>query len=124
MVAAPGTTIDPRSAAYRTNRDAMADQWQQVADEQAKVLEGGGEKYVLRHRDRGRLPRRERTARRRAGAPPSLGVSPLAGGGTGGRLGGGIGTGSGRGEGIEGVVSANAPTVGGGTSSPTTVAKG
>ncbi len=55
---------------------------------------------------------------------PFLELSPLAGWGTPDPLGGGLVTGIGLIEGVQCVVSANDPTVRGGTSSPTTVAKG
>lgn len=122
--ASPATKIDPRSDAYQANRGAMQAALQQVIEAQAKVLEGGGPKYVGRHRERGKLLVRERIDLLLDRDSPFLELSPLAGWGTDDPLGGGLVTGIGLIEGVECLVSANDPTVRGGTSSPTTVAKG
>ena len=50
--------------------------------EHAKALAGGGEKYVERHRDRGKLPARERIELLLDPDSPFLELSPLAGWGT------------------------------------------
>lgn len=124
MAASPPTTIDPRSDGYQTNREAMLGLLQDMLDAQAKVLEGGGPKYVGRHRERGKLLVRERVDLLLDRDSPFLELSPLAGWGTDDPLGGGMVAGIGVICGVECVVSANDPTVRGGTSSPTTVAKG
>lgn len=120
----PPTTIDARSEQFRENRDAMESLLAVVREAQARLLDGGGPKYVQRHRDRGKLLVRERIDLLLDPGSPFLELSPLAGWGTDDPLGGGIVTGIGIIEGVECVVSANDPTVRGGTSSPTTVAKG
>jgi acyl-CoA carboxylase subunit beta len=124
MAAAPPTSIDPRSDAYQANRDAMLALLEDVLDAQGRVLEGGGPKYVGRHRERGKLLVRERIDLLLDRDSPFLELSPLAGWGTDDPLGGGMVTGLGIIEGVECLVSANDPTVRGGTSSPTTIAKG
>jgi len=109
---------------YRANRAAMAALLAEVRAEQAKVLEGGGEKYVSRHRERGKLLVRERVEALLDRDTPFLELSPLAGWGTDDPVGGGMVCGIGQVEGVECVISANDPTIRGGSSSPTTVAKG
>ena len=118
------TTIDPRSPTYQARREAMQALLDEVRAEQLRVLDGGGERYVARHRERGRLLVRERIDLLVDPGSPFLELSPLAGWGTPDPLGGGIVTGLGVIEGVSCVISANDPTVRGGSSSPTTVAKG
>jgi acetyl-CoA carboxylase carboxyltransferase component len=118
------TTIDTRAPGFRANHDGMLALLEQVAAAHERALEGGGERYVTRHRDRGRLLVRERIDPLLDPGSPFLELSPLAGWGTDDPLGGGLVTGLGLVEGVECVISANDPTVRGGTSTPTTVAKG
>jgi acetyl-CoA carboxylase carboxyltransferase component len=120
---APATRIDPRSATFRANRDAMAARLEEVHLAQHQVELGGGAKYVARHRDRGRLLVRERVELLIDRDTPFLELSPLAGWGTDDPLGAGLVTGIGQVAGVECLISANDPTVKGGTSSPTTIAK-
>jgi len=93
----------------------------QLAQHQVQL--GGGEKYVARHRERGKLAVRERVELLLDRDTPFLELSPLAGWGTDDPLGAGLVTGIGQVCGVECVISANDPTVKGGTSSPTTIAK-
>ena len=79
---------------------------------------------MARHRQRGRLLVRERIDLLVDPGSPFLELSPLAGWGTDDPVGGGLVTGIGVVEGTACVIIANDPTVRGGTSSPTTVAKG
>jgi acetyl-CoA carboxylase carboxyltransferase component len=118
------TAVDPRDAAHEANRAAMLDLLATIGQAHQQVLAGGGERYVTRHRERGRLLVRERIDLLLDVGSPFLELSPLAGWGTDDPLGGGIVTGIGLVEGVECVVSANDPTVRGGTSTATTVAKG
>jgi acyl-CoA carboxylase subunit beta len=120
---APPTSIDPRSDAFRANAAGMQALLDEVRVEERRVLAGGGDRYVERHRARGKLLVRERVDLLLDRDTPFLELSPLAGWGTDDPLGGGIVTGIGQVEGVECVVSANDPTVRGGTSSPTTIAK-
>src|SRR3954462_13045964 len=116
--------LDLRSEAYVANRAAMLALLDQVHSAEQQVIQGGGERYVQRHRDRGKLLPRERIDLLLDPDSPFLELSPLAGWGTDDPLGGGLVTGLGLVEGVECVISANDPTVRGGTSTPTTVAKG
>jgi acetyl-CoA carboxylase carboxyltransferase component len=119
----PVTTIDTRTDEYRANREAMAALLAEVQLAQHDVQLGGGDKYVTRHRERGKLLVRERVELLLDRDTPFLELSPLAGWGTDDPLGAGLVTGIGQVSGVECVVSANDPTVKGGTSSPTTIAK-
>jgi len=123
MRAAPRTSIDPRSETYQSNRAAMQALLDSVLAEQARVLEGGGDKYVARHRARGRLLVRERIDLLLDRDSPFLELSPLTGWGTDDPVGGGLVVGIGVVEGVECLISGNDPTVKGGTSSPSTIAK-
>jgi acetyl-CoA carboxylase carboxyltransferase component len=123
MGGAPPTTIDPRSEAYLANRAAMQALLDEVLEAQERVLAGGGERYVARHRERGKLLVRERIDLLLDRDSPFLELSPLAGWGTDDPVGGALVCGIGLVEGVECLISANDPTVRGGTSSPTTIAK-
>jgi acetyl-CoA carboxylase carboxyltransferase component len=117
------TAVDVDSDEYLANREAMDVLLDLVTSAQAALAEGGGEKYVARHRQRGRLLVRERIDLLLDPGSPFLELSPLAGWGTEDPVGGGIVCGLGLVEGVECLVSANDPTVRGGSSSPTTIAK-
>ena len=54
------TRVDPRSEAYRVNHAAMLEQVHLLEEQLALARAGGGEKYVRRHRERGKLLPRER----------------------------------------------------------------
>ena len=95
----------------------------EVLRAQDEVLGGGGPKYVDRHRGRGKLLARERIELLIDRDTPFLELSPLAGWGTDDPLGAALVTGIGQLEGVECLISANDPTVRGGTSSPITIAK-
>lgn len=95
-----------------------------------QVVRGGGssdplkaEATVARHRSRGKLLPRERIALLLDPDSAFLELSPLAGWGTEDPLGGGMVTGIGQVRGVDCVISANDPTVKGGSISPTSVAK-
>lgn len=115
--------IDHRSEAYQANRPAMAALLDEVLKEQRHVVSGGGEQYVERHRQRGKLLPRERIELLLDRDAPFLELSPLAGWGTTNPVGGGVVTGIGVASGVECMLIANDPTVRGGSQSPTTVAK-
>jgi acetyl-CoA carboxylase carboxyltransferase component len=121
--APPRTAIDVRSDEYRANRatmQALLDEVQLVTEQ---ALQGGGAKYVARHRERGKLLARERVELLIDRDTAFLELSPLAGWGTDDPIGAGMVTGIGQVSGVECVISANDPTVKGGTSSPSTIAK-
>jgi hypothetical protein len=65
-----------------TNRAVMLEKLAALDAEQAKALAGGGEKYVKRHHDRGKLLARERIELLIDPDSPFLELSPLAGYGT------------------------------------------
>ncbi|HYN75816.1 MAG TPA: carboxyl transferase domain-containing protein [Candidatus Limnocylindria bacterium] len=102
----------------------MLDALAEIAQLQASVVAGGGDRQVARHRSRGKLLPRERIELLVDRDSPLLELSPLAGHGTEDPLGGGLVTGLGVVSGVECVVVANDPTVKGGAQGPTSVAKG
>ncbi|MEO3869323.1 carboxyl transferase domain-containing protein [Nonomuraea sp. B12E4] len=91
--------------------------------EHAKAVGGGGEKYVERHRGRGKLLARERIELLVDPDSPFLELSPLAAWGSEYPVGAGVVTGIGVVAGVECVITANDPTVRGGSSNPWTLRK-
>ncbi|HWW52777.1 MAG TPA: carboxyl transferase domain-containing protein [Acidimicrobiales bacterium] len=116
--------LDTRGPEFTANREATEALLDEIRTLQEQVLAGGGPKYTDRHRERGKLLARERIELLLDRDSPFLELSPLAGFGTVDPLGGGTVVGIGTVAGTECLVSANDPTVRGGSSSPTTVAKG
>ncbi|WP_017594536.1 acyl-CoA carboxylase subunit beta [Nocardiopsis potens] len=112
--------LDTASAGYARAREAMLGKLAEIDAEQAKALAGGGEKYVERHRGRGKLLARERIELLLDPDAPFLELSPLAAWGTDFPVGASVVTGVGAVEGTECVVIANDPTVRGGASNPWT----
>jgi acetyl-CoA carboxylase carboxyltransferase component len=90
---------------------------------QAVTLAGGGERYVTRHRKRGRLLARERIELLLDRDSPFLELQPYMAHGTEFTVGASIVTGIGVVEGVVCVLSANDPTVRGGTTNPYTLRK-
>jgi acyl-CoA carboxylase subunit beta len=117
------SAVDPRSADYQANRDAMLAKLTEIDAEQAKAIAGGGPRYTDRHRARGKLLARERIELLVDQDTPFLELSPLAAWGTDFAVGGSVVTGIGVVEGTECLISASDPTVRGGTSNPWTVRK-
>jgi acetyl-CoA carboxylase carboxyltransferase component len=117
------TRVEPRSEAYRVNYAAMLEQVKYLDEQLALARAGGGEKYVKRHRERGKLMARERIEWLLDRDSPFLELSPLAGWGTDYALGGSCVTGIGVVSGVECVVNANDPTVKGGAINPITLEK-
>src|SRR5262245_23537126 len=70
--------VDPASGLFRENRDRMTALVAELRERTARVRLGGGEKYVQRHREQGKLPVRERIALLLDPASPFLELSPLA----------------------------------------------
>ncbi len=118
------TSIDPAAPAYAENRDAMLERVADLAEQHAKALAGGGDKYVERHHKRGKLTARERIELLLDPDTPFLELGALAGWGTDFTVGGSLVTGIGVVEGVECMVVANDPTVKGGSSNPVTLKKG
>ena len=79
-------TVDHRSATRRgvssEAAEAMTAKLAELDTEHAKALAGGGEKYVKRHHDRGKLTARERIEMLLDPDSPFLELSPLAAWGT------------------------------------------
>ncbi|MEO1064319.1 MAG: carboxyl transferase domain-containing protein [Actinomycetota bacterium] len=84
----------------------------------------GGDKYVQRHHDRGKLLVRERIELLIDRDSPFLELSPLAAWGTGDPVGAGATTGIGMVSGVECVIHGSDMTVRGGSSNPSTLKKG
>ncbi|MGD0296845.1 MAG: carboxyl transferase domain-containing protein [Bryobacteraceae bacterium] len=110
------TAIDRQSHSYRANYDAMSAMVDRLRTELKRSTEGGGEKYVQRHIERGKLLPRERVELLLDEGSYFLEIAPLAGIGfedevPGARVIGGIGLVSGR----ECLIIANEATVKGGS---------
>lgn len=106
-----------------TNREAILEKLADLDAEHAKAVAGGGERYVERHRARGKLTVRERIELLVDEGSAFLELSPLAGWGSDFTVGASVVTGIGVVEGVEVMISANDPTVKGGASNPWTVKK-
>ena len=119
------TTVDTTDPIFQANRERMQ---QLVAELRARLSgarDGGGAKYVERHREQGKLPVRERIERLLDAGAPFLELSPLAAFDMydGDAPAAGIVTGIGRVSGREVMIIANDATVKGGTYFPMTVKK-
>ncbi|OEV05104.1 acyl-CoA carboxylase subunit beta [Streptomyces oceani] len=118
-----GSVPDTASPEYAENRAAMLEKLAELTAEHAKALAGGGEKYVERHRGRGKMTARERIEALLDPDTPFLELSPLAGWGSDYRVGASLVTGIGVVSGVECLITANDPTVRGGASNPWTLRK-
>src|SRR3954447_16153511 len=92
-----------------SNRAAMLERLAALEAEHAKAVAGGGEKYVARHRARGKLTARERIELLIDEGSAFLELQPLIGWGSDFAVGGSMVTGIGVVEGVECVVVANDP---------------
>src|SRR5215218_7672824 len=117
------STLDPRAPAYSDAAAVMTAKLAELDTEHGKALAGGGEKYVKRHHDRGKMTARERVEMLLDADSPFLELSPLAAWGSDFAVGASVVTGIGAIEGVECVVVSNDPTVKGGTSNPWTLKK-
>jgi acetyl-CoA carboxylase carboxyltransferase component len=104
-------------------RTAMLVKLADLDAEHAKAVAGGGEKYVDRHHQRGKLMPRERIELLVDPGSAFLELSPLAGWGSDFTVGASVVTGIGVIEGTECMITANDPSVKGGASNPWTVKK-
>ncbi|HVV09571.1 acyl-CoA carboxylase subunit beta [Amycolatopsis sp.] len=118
------STVDVAGEEYAANRGAMLAKLAELAAEHEKVIAGGGEKYVARHRKRGKLPARERVELLLDEDSPFLELSSLAAWGTNYQVGGSLVAGIGWVEGVECMIIANDPTVKGGATNPSGLKKG
>ncbi len=117
------TRVDTKSEAYRVNYAGMLEQVNYLQEQLAMARGGGGEKYVRRHRERGKMLPRERIELLLDRDSPFLELSPLAAWGTEYTVGAGVVTGIGVVSGVECVISANDPTVKGGAINPYSLEK-
>src|SRR5258708_13069740 len=117
--------VDPRSDIFQRNRERMDGLVADLHERTARVRQGGGEKYLRRHRDQGKLPVRDRIAGLLDRQSPFLELSPLAAWDLyeNDAPSAGIVTGIGRVSGREVMIVANDATVKGGTYYPLTVRK-
>src|SRR3984957_9530099 len=117
------STVDPSSAVYRQNRQAMESALADVGAELEIARGGGGEQYVERHRARGKFLARERIELLLDADTPFLELAPLAAWGTDYTVGASLVSGIGVVSGVECMVSANDPTVRGGSTNAFTMRK-
>jgi acetyl-CoA carboxylase carboxyltransferase component len=117
--------IDPSSDLFRTNRERMEALVGELGERRAAARQGGGAKYLERHRAQGKLPVRERIEKLLDPDSPFLELSPLAAWDLydNDAPAAGIVTGIGRVSGREVLIVANDATVKGGTYYPMTVKK-
>ncbi|MBC85332.1 MAG: acetyl-CoA carboxylase carboxyltransferase subunit [Acidimicrobiaceae bacterium] len=112
--------LDTRSEEYLNNLEAMQSLWDLVADELQKVPTVGGQRYVDRHRRRGKMLVRERVEALVDRNSPLLELNALAGWGTEDPVGVGVFAGIGVVEGIECAITGTDMTYRGGAGNPTT----
>jgi acetyl-CoA carboxylase carboxyltransferase component len=117
------TRVDRDSPEYAANRAALLEQIAQLDVEHAKAVAGGGEKYVARHHQRGKLLVRERIEALIDPGSPFLELSPLAAWGSDYTVGASVVTGVGVVNGVECMINGSDPTVRGGASNPWTLKK-
>src|ERR1700709_2962279 len=115
--------LDTASEAYVSNRKTQLENIAALDEQLELVVAGGGEGYMARHRDRGKLPGPEGLARLLAPDSPFLELSPLAAWGSDFTVGASIVTGIGVVSGVECLINASDPTVRGGASNPWTLKK-
>ncbi len=113
-----GTRVDQGSDAYKRNREAFLREIALLREQLAQLNRGGGEKYVARHHERGKLMARERIELLLDRDSPFLEICPLAAWGTDFALGGSLISGIGVVSGVECVITANEPTIRGGSLNP------
>jgi 3-methylcrotonyl-CoA carboxylase beta subunit/propionyl-CoA carboxylase len=119
------THVDPASDDFQRNRDRMSALVSELRERITIARQGGGERYLQRHREQGKLPVRERIDKLLDPGSPLLELSPLAAWDLydNDAPSAGIVTGIGRVAGREVLIVANDATVKGGTYYPITVKK-
>ncbi len=117
--------IRPDSAEFQKNRERRAALVAELKERTEAARQGGGERYLQRHRSQGKLPVRERIDRLLDPGSPFLELSALAASGMydGEAPSAGLVTGIGRVSGREVLIVGNDATVKGGTYYPITVKK-
>ena len=117
------TDVDTKSTTYLANLEAQSAAVAALNEQLELVAAGGGERYVKRHHDRGKLLARERIELLLDRDEPFMELSALAAWGTEFNVGAAIVTGVGVVSGVECMVIAHDPTVRGGTMNPYTLRK-
>src|SRR5919202_1429088 len=119
------TLVDPESEEFKENAEVYEELLEELRDRTDEARRGGDEKAQKRHKERGKLPARDRIDRLLDPNTPFLELSPLAAFGMydGEVPAAGIITGIGRVAGREVMIVANDATVKGGTYYPMTVKK-
>ena len=119
------TRVNTADPLFQANRARMRQLVAELRDHAARAREGGGAKYLERHRAQGKLPVRDRISRLLDPGSPFLELSPLAAFDMyeGEAPGAGLVTGIGRVSGREVLIVANDATVKGGSYLPVTVKK-
>jgi acyl-CoA carboxylase subunit beta len=117
------STLDVSSEAYSSNRKHQLELVDALNEQLEIAIAGGGERYTRRHRDRGKLPVRERLELLLDPDSPFLELSALAAWGTEFTVGASELTGIGVVSGVECVIIAHDPTVRGGAMNPYSLKK-
>ncbi|UOZ03902.1 acyl-CoA carboxylase subunit beta [Amycolatopsis sp. WQ 127309] len=115
--------LDVSAESYATNRKAQLDALAKLEEQLELAIAGGGERYVQRHRDRGKLPVRERLELLLDPDSPFLELAALAAWGTDFTVGASVLTGIGVVSDVECVVIGHDPTVRGGAMNPYSLRK-
>ncbi|MBY6368517.1 acyl-CoA carboxylase subunit beta [Rhodococcoides corynebacterioides] len=115
--------LDVDGDGFAAAADTMRTKLGEIESEHAKAVGGGGEKYVARHRARGKLTARERIDLLVDQDSPFLELCPLAAWGSDFPVGASVVVGIGVVSGVECLIVANDPTVRGGSSNPWTLRK-
>ena len=117
------TKVDTSDETYRTNRAGLFELLAAHDEQLALAVAGGGERYVARHRARGKLLARERLELLLDPDTAFLELSPLAAYGSEFNVGAVMATGVGVVSGVECLIIAHDPTVRGGSMNPYTLKK-
>jgi acetyl-CoA carboxylase carboxyltransferase component len=115
--------LDVSAESYATNRKAQLEALDRLEEQLELAVAGGGDRYVQRHRDRGKLPVRERLELLLDPDSPFLELSALAAWGTDFTVGASVLTGIGVVSDVECVVIGHDPTVRGGAMNPYSLRK-
>ncbi|MEJ2885195.1 acyl-CoA carboxylase subunit beta [Actinomycetospora aeridis] len=115
--------LDTTSESYVSNRKNQLELVAALDEQLELVVAGGGERYTARHRDRGKLPVRERLALLLDPDSPFLELSALAAWGTDFTVGASVLTGIGVVSGVECLIIGHDPTVRGGAMNPYSLRK-
>jgi acetyl-CoA carboxylase carboxyltransferase component len=117
------TLLDVSAESYAANRKAQLEALVRLEEQLELAVAGGGERYVQRHRDRGKLPVRERLELLLDPDSPFLELSALAAWGTDFTVGASVVTGIGVVSDVECVIIGHDPTVRGGAMNPYSLRK-